>query len=214
MHMISLSQIAHQSGMVQICTELQWLRCSILLHGCTCGRICLHDTCCQTLSGTRPCRQLQALFPLNAQLFMQVNSGMMAPQDFVNAVSTAVARTFNLYPRKGVIAAGSDADVIIFDPKLRHTISAATHHSAVDTNVHEGWSGVGKVRTEAFTPLHIVSFCNVPMYACHRSLLRQALAGHNAAAHLLPRQSTLALRPQQSAAWQAASICIMPGAFA
>ena len=113
---------------------------------------------------------------------MQVNSGMMAPQDFVNAVSTAVARTFNLYPRKGVIAAGSDADVIIFDPKLRHTISAATHHSAVDTNVHEGWSGVGKVRTEAFTPLHIVRFCNVPMYACHRSLPRQALAGHNAAA--------------------------------
>lgn len=77
---------------------------------------------------------------------LQVNSGLMAAEDFVRVVSTELARTFNVYPQKGVIVPGSDADVIVFDPKRKHTISAATHHSAMDTNVYEGWTVTGKVR--------------------------------------------------------------------
>ena len=60
--------------------------------------------------------------------------------------STAVAKAFNAYPRKGAIAAGSDADIIILDPKAKHTISASTHHSRIDTNIYEGRAVTGKVR--------------------------------------------------------------------
>lgn len=69
----------------------------------------------------------------------------MGPQQFVDAVSTQAAKIFNLYPRKGLIAPGSDADVIVFDPAAEHTISAATHHSAMDTNVYEGMRVRGRV---------------------------------------------------------------------
>lgn len=74
-----------------------------------------------------------------------VNSGKMAATDFVRVTSTAAAQIFNIYPRKGVVAEGSDADVIIFDPAFEHTITAASHHSAMDTNIYEGYSVKGKV---------------------------------------------------------------------
>lgn len=62
----------------------------------------------------------------------------MTPSDFVRATSTAAAQVFNIYPQKGRIAPGSDADIIILDPHQEHVISAATHHSQMDTNVYEG----------------------------------------------------------------------------
>lgn len=65
-------------------------------------------------------------------------AGLITPSDFVRITSTAAAQIFNVYPRKGRIAAGSDADVIVLDPAVNHTISAATHHSRMDTNVYEG----------------------------------------------------------------------------
>jgi len=64
----------------------------------------------------------------------------------VRLTSTAVAKAFNAYPRKGALAAGSDADIIILDPKAKHTISASTHHSRIDTNIYEGREVTGKVR--------------------------------------------------------------------
>jgi dihydropyrimidinase len=67
-------------------------------------------------------------------------------EDFVRITSTAAAKIFNVYPRKGRVAEGSDADVIIFDPSIRHTISATTHHSQMDTNVYEGREVLGRVR--------------------------------------------------------------------
>lgn len=76
-----------------------------------------------------------------------VNSGLMTPMDFVRITSTEAAKIFNIYPQKGTIAPGSDADVIIFDPNLEHTISASTHHSNMDTNVYEGRRVRGKVVT-------------------------------------------------------------------
>eukprot|EP00887_Chlorella_sp_A99_P002842 scaffold6.g2842.t1 len=59
--------------------------------------------------------------------------------------STAAAQAFNVYPRKGVVAPGSDADVIVFDPAAEHTLTAAGHHSAMDTNIYEGKKVRGKV---------------------------------------------------------------------
>uniref|UniRef100_A0A383VLW0 dihydropyrimidinase n=1 Tax=Tetradesmus obliquus TaxID=3088 RepID=A0A383VLW0_TETOB len=74
-----------------------------------------------------------------------VVSGLITPRDFVRITSTAAAQIFNVYPRKGCIAPGSDADVIVLDPRVKHTISAATHHSRIDTNVYEGKEIQGKV---------------------------------------------------------------------
>jgi dihydropyrimidinase len=54
---------------------------------------------------------------------------------------------FGLYPRKGVIAAGSDADIVIYDPQARQTLSAATHHMNVDYSAYEGMEITGQVVT-------------------------------------------------------------------
>ena len=74
-----------------------------------------------------------------------VNTGLIKPSDFVRLSSTEAAKLFNLYPRKGIIAAGSDADIAIIDPKKQHVLSAKTHHSALDTSVYEGMHITGKV---------------------------------------------------------------------
>ena len=61
--------------------------------------------------------------------------------------STGAAKIFGLFPRKGTIAVGSDADIIVFDPEVKHTISADTHHMNVDYSAYEGWKVQGKCRT-------------------------------------------------------------------
>ena len=71
----------------------------------------------------------------------------MTLNKFVEVNCTAPAKIFGLYPRKGTIAVGSDADIVIFDPKVKHTMSAKTHHMKVDYSAYEGWQVTGKTRT-------------------------------------------------------------------
>jgi dihydropyrimidinase len=82
-------------------------------------------------------------------------AGLIGVTDYVRITSTAAAQVFNLYPRKGRVAAGSDADVIVLDPSVTHTISAATHHSRMDTNVYEG----GRPHEEHTVPLSACVVC-------------------------------------------------------
>jgi dihydropyrimidinase len=67
-----------------------------------------------------------------------VAGGRFSANRFVELVSTTPAKLFGLYPRKGTIAIGSDADLVVFDPKRKHTISAKTHHMRVDYSMFEG----------------------------------------------------------------------------
>jgi dihydropyrimidinase len=66
---------------------------------------------------------------------------------FVELTSTAAAKMFGLFPRKGTIAVGSDADIVIFDPERVQTISASTHHMNVDYSAYEGRKVQGTVET-------------------------------------------------------------------
>ena len=72
-----------------------------------------------------------------------VAGGRFSVNRFVELVSTTPAKLFGLYPRKGTIAVGSDADLVIFDPKRKHTISAKTHHMRVDYSMFEGITVTG-----------------------------------------------------------------------
>ncbi len=76
-----------------------------------------------------------------------VEGGLLGVHDLVRVASANAARRFGLYPRKGVIAVGSDADIVVFDPAHRGTISAATHSMAVDYNAFEGSPVIGRAET-------------------------------------------------------------------
>ncbi|GAB2987255.1 dihydropyrimidinase [Amycolatopsis acidiphila] len=80
-------------------------------------------------------------------LHQGVVAGEISLGRWVEACSTTPARMFGLYPRKGVIAPGSDADIVIYDPAARQTLSAETHHMAVDYSAYEGFEITGKVET-------------------------------------------------------------------
>jgi dihydropyrimidinase len=67
-----------------------------------------------------------------------VHGKRFSPNRFVEVVATAPAKLFGLYPRKGTIAVGSDADLVIFDPNEEQVISAKTHHMRVDYSMFEG----------------------------------------------------------------------------
>jgi dihydropyrimidinase len=74
-----------------------------------------------------------------------VVNGELSLSRWVETCSTTPARMFGLYPRKGVIAAGSDADIVLYDPAKRHTLSVATHHMNMDYSAWEGWQMSGGV---------------------------------------------------------------------
>jgi dihydropyrimidinase len=75
-----------------------------------------------------------------------VGKGNFSLNRFVELVSTAPARIFGMYPKKGVLAVGSDADLVLWDPNEEHTISATTHHMRVDYSMFEGFHVRGNAR--------------------------------------------------------------------
>ena len=110
-----------------------------------------------------------------------INTGRLTISEFVAVTSTNSAKIFNIYPRKGMIAAGSDADLAIFDPQATHTISVKTHHQNVDFNIFEGMelTGInvatvsqgkvvykdGDVRTDRGVGRYVDRPCFAPYYA-------------------------------------------------
>lgn len=75
-----------------------------------------------------------------------VNTGRLTPNEFVAATSTNAAKIFNLYPKKGAVREGADADLLVWDPAVEKTISASKQHSAIDYNVFEGQHVKGQPR--------------------------------------------------------------------
>src|SRR6476620_6604303 len=76
-----------------------------------------------------------------------VHKGKIILNKYVEIACTNPAKIFGMFPRKGTIAVGSDADIVIFDASEKHTLSAETHHMNVDYSAYEGWELTGKVKT-------------------------------------------------------------------
>jgi len=76
-----------------------------------------------------------------------VHTGKITLNKYVEVACTNPAKIFGMFPRKGTLAPGSDADIVIFDPHETHEISASTHHMNVDYSAYEGWPVTGKVKT-------------------------------------------------------------------
>lgn len=83
-----------------------------------------------------------------------VNTGRLTPSEFVAITSANTAKLFNIYPRKGIVAVGADADLVVWDPTGSKTLSAKTHHSKNDFNIFEG-------RTVQGIPTYTVSQGNL-----------------------------------------------------
>lgn len=76
-----------------------------------------------------------------------VKKGRISANKFVEVSAANPAKIFGMFPQKGAIAVGSDADIILFDPNEQHIISAKTHHHNCDFSCYEGWQVTGKVKT-------------------------------------------------------------------
>ena len=76
-----------------------------------------------------------------------VNKGKISLNKYVEVACTNAAKIFGMFPKKGTIAIGSDADIVLFDPNEKHTLSATKHHMNVDYSGYEGWELTGKVKS-------------------------------------------------------------------
>lgn len=108
-----------------------------------------------------------------------VLEGHLTMRRMVEVFATAPARLFGLFPRKGTIAVGSDADLVLFDPTARHTLSALTHHMNVDYSLYEGMQVTGAVRSVVSRGRLIVDQGRYIGQAGHGQYLRRGPSGHD-----------------------------------
>ncbi|MBI3097487.1 MAG: dihydropyrimidinase [Planctomycetes bacterium] len=109
-----------------------------------------------------------------------VRPGRLTLNRFVDVIATTPAKLFGLYPRKGTVAVGSDADLVIFDPKKRHVISAESHHMRVDYNPYEGREITGRVEQVFLRGEQIVTDARFTGKAGHGTFLKRAPSGQAA----------------------------------
>lgn len=76
-----------------------------------------------------------------------VLKGRITINKFVELTSTSQAKIFGLFPKKGTVAPGSDADIVIFDPNQKHVVSSKTQYTKCDYSAYEGWRVTGKCKT-------------------------------------------------------------------
>jgi len=135
-----------------------------------------------------------------------VRTGRLSPSEFVAVTSTNTAKIFNIHPRKGSLAVGADADVIVWDPNASRTISAETDHQNIDFNIYEGMevTGVptvtiaqgnivwenGELKTVRGAGRYIPRACNAPYWTAQR--LRNDLAEPTA----VPRDPATIPKPE------------------
>lgn len=106
-----------------------------------------------------------------------VRTGRLTLNRLIDVIATTPARMFGLYPRKGTVAVGSDADLVIFDPKKKHVISAATHHMKVDYNPYEGREITGRVEQVFLRGKQIVTDAKFTGKAGGGTFLKRAPGG-------------------------------------
>jgi dihydropyrimidinase len=132
-----------------------------------------------------------------------VRTGRLTPSEFVAVTSTNTARIFNIYPKKGALVAGADADVVVWDPEKSRTISAKTHHQNIDFNIYEGMTTIGnaaitlsrgrvlwendQLRTEPGTGKYVDRPCFSPYW--HSQEKRNALQTPTKVERVLPTKS-------------------------
>lgn len=102
-----------------------------------------------------------------------VRSGKLSPSRFVDIVSTTPAKLFGLYPRKGEIAPGSDADLVIWDPERQTTLSLTSHHTKTDYNLYEGKRVLGGPTTVLVRGTVVVADESVTVKPGHGRFLKR-----------------------------------------
>jgi dihydropyrimidinase len=111
-------------------------------------------------------------------LYQGVVDGKLSLARWVEAIATTPARMFGLYPRKGVLAPGSDADIVVYDPNGRTTISVATHHMNMDHSAYEGYEIAGRVDTVVSRGTVLVSGGEFHGRKGHGRYLRRGLSSY------------------------------------
>ncbi len=107
-----------------------------------------------------------------------VVAGQLTLQRMVEVFSTAPARLFGMFPSKGTIAVGSDADLVLFDPVAQQTLSAQTHHMNIDYSLYEGMEVTGAVHSVISRGRRIVDEGRYVGPSGHGRFLHRGPSGH------------------------------------
>ena len=111
-------------------------------------------------------------------VYQGVVDGQLSLARWVETIATTPARMFGMYPKKGIIAPGSDADIVLYDPSARTRISVETHHMNMDHSAWEGYEIAGKVDTVISRGTVIVSGDQYHGRAGHGQFVRRGLSDY------------------------------------